>query len=287
MPAPRVVSEPAGGGADPRPRRAHPLVTFTSDFGLDDWFVGVVHGVIHEVCPEAHVVDLNHSIEPGKVERASFIVEAAAPDFPSGTVHLAVVDPGVGTARRALAVEAHEQFFVGPDNGILEWALSAPDAVVHALERDEYFRHPVSRTFHGRDVFAPVAAHLACGARIDALGPRVADPVRLERIAVRRADGSLVGQIAYIDRFGNALTNLQATTLHESFPGVPEQSLVVEIGGRTVRGIARSYGDAPIGTLVALVGSSHRLEVAQVGGHAANRYGFGVGDRIVVRRGGG
>jgi len=112
---------------------ARPLITFTSDFGHEDWFVGVVHGVIHEVCPEARVVDLCHSIDPGDVGKAAFILEAATGDFGPGAVHLAVVDPGVGTARRALAVAARGQFFVGPDNGILEWALAGPSAMVHAL----------------------------------------------------------------------------------------------------------------------------------------------------------
>src|SRR5258706_8478287 len=129
------------------------LITFTSDFGLDDWFVAVVHGVLHGICPESRIVDLTHSISPGAVERAAFVLEAAAPDFPPGTVHLAVVDPGVGTARRALAVAARGQWFVGPDNGVLEWALADPAARTHALTEPRYMRQPVSRTFHGRDGF--------------------------------------------------------------------------------------------------------------------------------------
>src|SRR5439155_25878883 len=121
-----------------------PIVTFTSDFGTEDWFVAVVHGVIHELCPEARVVDLNHSIPPGDVTRAAFILEAATGDFAADTVHLAVVDPGGGTARRAIGVRARGQSFVGPDNGVLEWALRAPDAVTHALADDRWFRRPVS-----------------------------------------------------------------------------------------------------------------------------------------------
>ena len=140
-----------------------PIITFTSDFGLDDWFVGVVRGVIRGLAPECPVIDLCHTIEPGNVDRAAFVLEAAAPDFPPGAIHLAVVDPGVGTERRALVVAAREQVFVGPDNGILEWALSAPGARAHELADERYFRTPVSRTFHGRDVFAPVAAHVALG----------------------------------------------------------------------------------------------------------------------------
>src|SRR5262249_38652563 len=125
---------------------SEPVLTFLSDFGLDDWFVGVVHGVIHAICPHARVVDLTHTIPPGDIGRAAFVLEAAAPDFPAGTVHVAVVDPGVGTERRALAVRARGQYFVGPDNGVLEWALMDAGAETRALTEERWFRHPVSRT---------------------------------------------------------------------------------------------------------------------------------------------
>jgi S-adenosylmethionine hydrolase len=262
---------------------AQPLITFMSDFGHQDWFVGVVHGVIHEICPEARIVDLNHEIEPGDAARAAFILEAAADDFPPGAVHLVVVDPTVGTLRRALAISARGQMFVGPDNGVLEWGLRSPDAVAHALVDDRYHRQPVSRTFHGRDVFAPVAAHLARGVALASLGPRVKDPVRITHSMSRVIENTVVGEVCYIDRFGNALTNVLAADLHRTFREVPPDRLVIDLGGRRIRGIARTYGDAPIGTLVAIVGSSNRLEIAQVGGHAALRFGVGVGDRITVR----
>ena len=260
-----------------------PIITFTSDFGHEDWFVGVVHGVIHEICPQARIVDLNHSIQPADIARAAFIIEAAAEDFPPEALHLVVVDPGVGTSRRALAVRARGQLYIGPDNGVLEWALRAPDAMVHVLADEHYFRQPVSRTFHGRDVFAPVAAHLARGVALESLGPRINDPVRIERPTCRALDGVLTGRIAYIDRFGNALTTIMASDLWNAFPGVAEEVLSVDAGGRRIRGITYSYGEAPIGTLVAIIGSSNRLEIAQVGGHAALRFGFGVGDPIAVR----
>src|SRR6266508_3253908 len=168
-----------------------PIITFTSDFGHEDWLVGVVHGVLRGLCPEAPVVDLAHAIPPGNIQRAAFVLEAAAPDFPAGTVHLAVVDPGVGTTRRALAARARGQLFVGPDNGILEWALSDPEAEVRSLTDETWFRPPVSRTFHGRDVFAPVAAHLACGQPLASFGPPLAAPVRTPRPPARLVDGEL------------------------------------------------------------------------------------------------
>ncbi len=264
---------------------SRPIITFLSDFGHADWFVGVVHGVLHARAPDAHVVDLAHSVPPGHVTRAAFMLEAAAPDFPPGTVHLAVVDPGVGTDRRALAVAARGQFFVGPDNGLLEWALGSPDAQAHALTESRWFRSPVSRTFHGRDVFAPVAASLASGERIAGFGPRVTDSVRIRTHAPVRRGEALVGQIVFLDRFGNALTNLTDSAIHAAFGAtVLDAELEVALLDRRIGGLARSYGDAPVGTLVAILGSSGRLEIAQVGGAATERLGLGEGDAVTVRR---
>lgn len=262
-----------------------PLVTFTSDFGHGDWFVGVVHGVIHAVCPEARVVDLTHDIPPGHITRAAFVLEASAPDFPPGTVHLAVVDPGVGTNRRPLAVGGRGQVFVGPDNGLLEWALADPDAQVHVASERRYLREPVSRTFQARDVFAPVAAHLARGETLAAFGARIDDPVRLERPRPRRLDGRWVGRVAFVDHFGNAITDLTEQDLSDAFPMVPETGLRVLVAGRTLRGLARAYGDQKVGTLLAIIGSSGRLEIAQVGGNAADRLGLGEGDEVAVTAG--
>jgi S-adenosylmethionine hydrolase len=162
-----------------------PIITFTSDFGLSDWFVGVVHGVIHGLCPDARVVDLTHDIPPGHVARAAFVLEAAARDFPAGVVHLAVVDPGVGTDRRALVVEARGQAFVGPDNGVLEWALGDALARVHAVTESRPFRQPVSRTFHARDVSHRNAPRARVASRSQASAP--ASPIRSASPARSRA----------------------------------------------------------------------------------------------------
>ena len=261
------------------------IVTFLSDFGHTDWFVGVVHGVLYSASPDVHIVDLAHSVPPGNVARGAFMLEAAAGDFPPGTVHLAVVDPGVGTGRRALAVGARGQFFVGPDNGLLEWALGAPEPRVHSLTETRFFRAPVSRTFHGRDVFAPVAAALAAGTGLAAFGPRIDDPVRLPAHDPVGRDGALVGRVVFLDRFGNALTNLTAHAIDAAFgPGVEDSAFEVRLLDRRIAGLARSYGDAPVGTLVAILGSSGRLEIAQVGGAATDRLGLGEGDAVTVRR---
>ncbi len=275
--------------AEPLERYAHRMarriITFLSDFGSADWFVGVVHGVLHERAPDSYVVDLTHSVPPGHVNRGAFILEAAAPDFPPGTVHLAVVDPGVGTDRRALAVAARGQAFVGPDNGLLEWALAAPEAKAHALTNEKLFRQPVSRTFHGRDVFAPVAAALARGEAIAKLGPRVTDPVRLPFALPERREDALVGHVVFVDRFGNALTNLTASCIAEAW-GITadDRDFEISVLDRHIEGLSRSYGDAPVGTVVAILGSSGRLEIAQVGGAASDRLGLGEGDSVILRR---
>jgi len=260
----------------------HPIVTFLSDFGRDDWFVGVVHGVIAEACPAARVIDLSHDVAPGDVARAAFILEAAASDFPAGTIHLVVVDPGVGTGRRALAVRAGGHLYVGPDNGVLEWALAQAGAEVVALTEHRHFRHPVSRTFHGRDIFGPVAGHLAAGVAFASLGPAVTDPVRLPRSEPGFVDGVLRGRVVFVDHFGNALTNLTVAEIERAFPAVAEAALEVRVHSKRVAGITRSYGDAAIGTLVAVLGSSGRIELAEVGGSAASRWGIGPGDRVEV-----
>lgn len=262
-----------------------PLVTFLSDFGHEDWFVGVVHGVLHEICPAARVVDLTHQVVPGRIAHGAFVLEIAAPDFEPGTIHLAVVDPGVGTERRALAVRARGQLFVGPDNGLLEWALADPEAEVHAITERRYARSPVSRTFHARDLFAPAAAHLAAGEPLARFGPRIDDPVRGASTAPRQRDGELIGQVMVVDRFGNAITNLTEHARREAgFTDGAEPALEVIAAERVLRGLSRAYGDAPVGTLVALVGSSGRLEIAQVGGDAAERLGLSVGDEVRLRR---
>jgi S-adenosylmethionine hydrolase len=260
----------------------HPIVTFTSDFGDDDWFVGVVHGVIHELCPAARVVDLTHRIPPGDVERAGFVLESATPDFARGSVHLVVVDPGVGTARRAIAARARDQLFVGPDNGVLEWALSASDVEVRQLTETHLFRQPVSRTFHGRDVFGPVAARLAAGLTFDAVGAPVGDPIRHPAHLPEISDHHIRGRVAFVDRFGNVFTNITERDLDAVFGDTAHDHIEVEAVGRTIHGITGSYGDAAVGAMIALIGSSGRLEIAQVRGDASQRLGLALRDEVRV-----
>ncbi|MBI3108110.1 MAG: SAM-dependent chlorinase/fluorinase, partial [Candidatus Rokubacteria bacterium] len=187
-----------------------PIVTLTTDFGLRDPFVGVMKGVILGICPEAHLVDLTHDIDPQDILGAQLALESSVPFFPVGTVHLAVVDPGVGSARRALAVQSAGQCFVGPDNGLLSFAFKTTGWTAVSLTAEHYRRPHVSQTFHGRDVFAPAAAHLARGVRLEHFGSPVLDPVRLDLPAAREEGGALVGEVIAEDRFGNLITSLMA-----------------------------------------------------------------------------
>src|SRR5258707_11254834 len=190
-----------------------PIITLTTDFGLRDPFVGTMKGVILSICATARLVDLTHDVEPQDLLGAGLALEAALPFFPDGTVHLAVVDPGVGSGRRALAVGVGEHYLVGPDKGVLTPALRRARWTAVELTAPEYRLPEVSRPFHGRDVFAPAAAYLAAGVPLERLGPVVGDPV-LRPIPVSRLEGDvLVGEVLAVDRFGNLLTSIEAARL--------------------------------------------------------------------------
>jgi S-adenosyl-L-methionine hydrolase (adenosine-forming) len=205
--------QPPGSGFQSPPR----LITLLTDFGTSDYFVSAMKGVILSINPAASVVDITHEISPHDIEAAAFTLVAASQSFPSETIHLAVVDPGVGSARRPILVEAGGQYFVGPDTGIFSYVCdSEPAARVFHLSNSDHFRIPVSSTFHGRDVFAPVAAALSRGIAPSAFGEQISDPVRLAPIALEKSrDGSLKGRIIHIDRFGNCITNITPNDLTE------------------------------------------------------------------------
>jgi len=187
------------------------FISLTTDFGLSDWFVGTMKGVIYRINPRVTVVDLTHDLLPGDIRAGSFALAAAYRYFPKGTIHVAVVDPGVGTDRKAIAVRTADYFFVGPDNGVLSFALRKERIKsIHALENKTHFLKPLSQTFHGRDIFAPVAAELSRGLAIRKLGPAVHDLVHLPWPEPRHRQGSIKGEVVYIDRFGNAITNIEA-----------------------------------------------------------------------------
>jgi S-adenosyl-L-methionine hydrolase (adenosine-forming) len=249
-----------------------PIITLTTDFGLADAFVGAMKGVILSALPEADIVDITHGVEPFNVLDGALAIAQAAPYFPRQTVHVVVVDPGVGTARRPLLVASGGQFFVGPDNGVLSIAWQCdPASIARHITADHYFRQPVSGTFHGRDIFAPVAAALARTFEPAPFGPEVKDALGIE-IPKPRIDGdTLRGKILRVDRFGNLLTNLTTENAPCLFaPGVKFRMI---IGAAEVTRMVKSFGDGPEGEPVAYLGSSGYLELGVNRGHAARQFG--------------
>ena len=246
------------------------LLTLLTDFGTADGYVAEIKGVLYSLAPGATIVDLSHDVPPHDTELARLAVARFWRRFPAGTVHLVVVDPGVGTSRAALAVQSDGRFLVGPDNGALSPALLLGDAKVVSLPVST----AASRTFHGRDVFAPAAAALANGATLASLGsPHDTPVVRRTREPVKRDDGAILGEVIAIDRFGNAITNL-----------IGVRSGVVAAAGRPVP-VRATYADVATGQPVALVGSSGLLEVAVRDGSAAERLGLTRGAVVVWYRG--
>lgn len=245
-----------------------PVVTLLTDFGTADGYVGEVKGVLSSAAPHATLVDIAHDVMPQDVEGARLAVARYWRRFPAGTVHLVVVDPGVGSVRAALAVESDSRFLLGPDNGVLSPALLVPGARVVALPTPAH----ASATFHGRDVFAPAAARLAGGDVLESLGPPFGDPViRRTPEPVRRADGATDGQVITVDRFGTLVTNLLAP-----------RGGTVEIGGRALP-LVRAYASVVEGELLALVGSTGLVEIAVRCGSAREVTGAGRGTPVTLR----
>ncbi len=256
-----------------------PVIALLTDFGLRDHYVGTMKGVILGLVPDATIVDLTHDIPPQDVFAAAYELEAAYQYFPPGTVFVAVVDPGVGTTRRAIACEAGGFRFVGPDNGIFSRvaAHQTPTAIVE-LANEAFARVPVSRTFEGRDRFAPAAAWLARGTPLEAFGPPVAGLTPLgDPDPVQHGD-ALDGHIIRVDRFGNLISNIDRRSL-----GPDRSRARVTIAGRTITGLTGTYGEAEAGALCAIVGSSGRLEIAVSGGSAEAVLGVGRGTLVRIR----
>jgi hypothetical protein len=253
-------------------------ITFTTDFGTRDWFVGMMKGVVLCLAPRARIVDFTHEIAPGDIRAGAFALAAGYSFFPRHTIHVAVVDPGVGTKRRAIAVQTADYLFVGPDNGLLSWALAREKIkAIHALENRSYFLPRVSCTFHGRDIFAPVAAHLSNGVPLRKLGPGCRDLVRLPWPKPTRSSKGIRGEVVYVDRFGNAITNISSEVL-SSLKGRP----AVFMGRKRMCAVAPTYQTVARGRLVAVIGYSGFLEIAVNGASAAERLGVRLGTKIGV-----
>jgi S-adenosylmethionine hydrolase len=261
-----------------------PVITLTTDFGARDAYVAAMKGVILDTCPGVRIVDVTHEVRPQAIAEAAYVLASAAPYFARGTVHVVVVDPGVGTSRRAIAVKTARAFYVAPDNGALTLALEKDPAraVVHLTDR-RYHLPWVSATFHGRDVFAPAAAHLACGTTLGEMGESIPS-ADMETLDVARVDlsgrGPWEAEVLHVDRFGNLITNVRMARAGASDGG----ELVIEAGGARIEGLRRTFGEVAPGALVAYVGSSGYLEVAVRGGNAADVLRLDVGDTLVVQK---
>ncbi len=261
------------------------LITLTTDFGLVDGFVGVMKGVMLSINPSAQFVDITHDILPQNIQQGAFLLANSVPYFPRAAIHVCVVDPGVGSQRRAIAVQVGESTFIGPDNGVLSPAIAelatrtgaTPRA--YELNNPRYWLARVSTTFHGRDIFSPCAAHLSRGVPVEELGAPLEKWISLVPPApVRRHDGALVGHVIYIDRYGNIVSDIDEQELQQ----LGTANIVVTIGGRRVKGLVRTYSDVEPEEFAALVGSPWKLEIARRNGNAAQALDAAVGDEVVV-----
>lgn len=257
-----------------------PLITLLTDFGSRDAYVGQVKGAILSICPDVRLVDLTHEIPPGNLQSAALVWCDAVGVFPPGTIHLGVVDPGVGTARRAIAAEVGPWRFVGPDNGLLTGILQRWQ-LIRAVELTEqrWWRQEVSPVFHGRDIFGPVAAHWAAGRELTDFGPLIGSPLIELQMATAIEEENLVrGEVISIDRFGNLRTNIPATMVD----GRPDE-WKFELMGQIVRGLSYSFSDGGPDGLVVLIGSHGNLEIAVNQGNAADRLGATIGAPVTAR----
>jgi S-adenosylmethionine hydrolase len=258
------------------------VITLLTDFGIQDGYHGVLKGVIWGIAPSAQIADLTHSIQPQNVLEGALVLGRAAPYFPPGSIHLAVVDPGVGTHRRPIAAQLGVNYFVGPDNGLCTFLLEQARSqgklvqVVHT-DKPQYWLPEISNVFHGRDIFAPVAAHLANGVPLLDLGTPLSDPLLIEIPQPQRIECGWRGVVLHIDAFGNLETNLEDQHLQATSSDVQ-----VHLGSELIYGLTRTYGDGKPGELVALFDSSGKLSICVVNGNAAKRLQAQVGNPIEI-----
>jgi len=256
------------------------VITLMTDFGTSDHYVGVMKGVILNINPQVEIVDITHTIPPQDVHAAAFLIDSAYRYFPTGTIHVIVVDPGVGSDRRAIVCQTETAYFVCPDNGILTHILREEERIhTVAMENSAYFLPQVSNTFHGRDIFAPVAAHLSRGITIDKMGSPVAQPVQLPIPKPQVTEKAISGGIIWIDSFGNLITNIS----HEIVKSLEGRNgVVICAGSAKIDHVNRSYAESAVGEALAIVGSFNRLEISINQGNAAQTLGLRRGDTIRI-----
>lgn len=256
------------------------LITLTTDFGTADHFVGAMKGVILSIAARAGIVDITHEIEPFNVNEAAFVIAQAWSFFPKRTVHVIVIDPGVGSARRPILAEAGGQFFIAPDNGVLSMIYDSGAHKVRVISNPRLMSKTISRTFHGRDVFAPAAAHLARGVAPVKFGKIIRDYVRSSTLQPSRVEKNVyAGTILKVDRFGNLITNLHIN----DFPEVRTRPIELRVGAERIHRLALTFAEAAIGELFAIVGSSGYVEVAANQTSAAKLLGCSAGAPVELR----
>ena len=262
------------------------VITLLTDFGTDDEYVGLMKGVILSINPSATIVDLTHQINPQDIVQAAFTIHSGYHYFPKGTVHLIVVDPGVGTERGLLALKLENHFFIAPDNGVLSLLLNENGiSSLNQITNPNYFRASVSQTFHGRDIIAPVGAHIASGVEVNELGPEidVLNVVCFDQLdALCTEQGELKGEVVAIDHFGNLITNIKSEQLTECLPAGPQAKIRIKIRSNVIKGLAGTYANMPSDTPLALIGSRGYLEIAVNKGNAAQRLKAKKGDEVWV-----
>ena len=257
------------------------MITLMTDFGLSDTFIGVMKGVIWTIAPQVQIVDLTHEIRPQNVLDGALNIAEAAPYFPAGTIHVCVVDPGVGTARRPMAALIGGQYFVGPDNGLFSLLiekgkdLTTPPVYIE-LSRKRFWLSEVSQSFHGRDIFAPVAAHLAKGVPIEELGDPFENPVCLSLPKPQKTGEGWQGQVLRVDHFGNLITNFTRLQLP------PTGGVNLHVAGASITQLVTTFGSRPTGELIAMLDSSGHLSISVVNGSAAERLGVCADEPILL-----
>ncbi len=258
-----------------------PLITLLTDFGSRDAFVGIMKGVILKISPEINIIDLTHGIQPQEVGEGAFILSSAYPFFPDGTIHICVVDPGVGSKRRAIIIETEKYVFVGPDNGIFAYVyLREPNVRVISITQTDYMLPQISNTFHGRDIFASVAAHIANGVPISRFGPEVTDyHTGLISIPVVK-DNIICARVLHIDHYGNIITNVGKSLFTET---TKNKKFQIRLAAMTIDRIRNSYDEVNIGSFLAIWGSVDQLEIAVNKGNAAKLIGVLQGDPVEIR----
>jgi S-adenosyl-L-methionine hydrolase (adenosine-forming) len=262
-----------------------PVITLTTDFGIKDGNVGVMRGVIWGICPTAQISDLSHMIQAQNIREAAYVVARSVPYFPKDSIHIVVVDPGVGTKRRPMAAKIGDWFYVGPDNGTITGLLQRAEQEAWQTEfvelnRNKYWLPNVSFVFHGRDIFSPVAAHLANGVPLNELGTPFTDPVQLELPTPEKTQKGWRGQVIHIDHFGNISSNIRAEHLGEAIR--QKANILVHLNGMEIKGLVNTFGERPVGELIALLGSTGNLGISIVNGNAAAMLGIKLGDEILV-----